>query len=260
MKTIKQSIEILISIAVLLAITYMFAPKIYAHAWQLSDGLLPATARISQACPNCFFDVQQAKLVKAEGQLKKQRNNALALTASNQKRIVDYSSKVTLGEAVLLQAKSLYNESPAAAHYALGGRLLDRVHFDAQVLFTSTELAAVKASMARMNGLQQQEQKIWTSLAKATAEVNLKQAEMQTARVEYQTSKILGDMAIDWDGFNTEIEGTKSVIRDLDELAKIELEGHSVVSLAQLVKQSDVGSTNNNKLSALTLQILSPTH
>jgi hypothetical protein len=81
---------------------------------------------------------------------------------------------------------------------------------------------------------------------------------LQTARVEYQTSKILGDMAIDWDGFNTEIEGTESVIRDLDELAKIELEGHSVVSLAQLVTQSDVSSTN--ELSALTLQILSSTH
>ncbi len=242
MKTVRNALEVITTVGGLLVASHYFTPNVYAHIWQYSGDLLPISAETLQSCPSCYLGQQERKLQRAKGELRQMRQSVLTLTQSAEQRQAGYDRRLDVGEHLLQEAKQAFQQSPAASHYYLAGKRLSRAEFDAQVQFTAMEVDALKQSKSHLASVRGKEKQIWAMLAKGTADYELKAAQLASARIEYETTQLIGQMDLDFKVFAETAELSKSTIRDLEEVLSDREQLTNVQSLTEMMQNSAPGA------------------
>ena len=178
-------------------------------------------------------------MAEGKAKLRGQRDKAVTLTASLNARLKQYQEKQAAGEQILAEARRQYQADPDAMFYYLAGKRLTPSEFDYQVQFTASELAAITASIHQLQTVRNKERAIWDAMAKATGEFELKRAQLETARIAWETDRIVTGLNIDFHNAADALAQSGSVIRDIDQLLSDTRIGDSQISLETIVAESD---------------------
>jgi len=198
MKIITTTFTALWSAIFIAALSYYFFPAGYAFA-AYQSGLLPVTERIKEASPSQWYDHQEGLLAQANEQLDQNRERLSANRGRLQKESALYRDKAEQAQALLKQASDLYQANPNAGVYRFIGKEYSPSSFSAQVVVLKGQLDAANESIAALERAQIKLEETWVTVAKKAAQVSADRTRLATARVLWDTKRILGSLEIDLD-------------------------------------------------------------
>lgn len=207
----------LIWAAVIIAgLSYRFFPAGYAYA-AYNSGFLPVTEYVKEASPGLWFDHQESLLGRAAEQLNHNRDRLSENRARLQQEAATYQEQAKQAKRLLTRAKELHRRTPNAEQYSFIGKDYTPGNFSAQVVVLKGQLDAANQSVQALEQARVKLDETWMTVAKKTAQVSADKTRLATARILWDTKRILSSLELDLDlGAIEEI--SRHDIRTLEEL------------------------------------------
>jgi len=197
-KLISSLFGLIWSVIIIGALSYYFFPAGYAFA-AYHSGVLPVTDHIKQASPGLWYEYQELLLSQATEQLSQNRDRLSENRDRLQSEAAIYQDKAHQAQVLLAQARELYKTSPNAGSFRFIGKEYTPSAFSVQVVVLKGQLDAANQSIAALQGARVKLEDTWVMVAKKSAQLSADHTRLATARILWDTKRILGGLEIDVD-------------------------------------------------------------
>lgn len=197
-KVLRDTFAVIWMLVIIGGLVYHFFPAGYAYA-AYHSGFLPVTVRIKESSPGLWFDYQESLLARAGEQLDRNRQRLSENRALLQKEAATYQEKAEQARRLLTKAKALYQTTPEAESFSFIGKAYTPGNFSAQIVVLKGQLDAANQSVEALDQARVKLDETWMTVAKKTAQVSADQTRLATARILWDTKRILGSLELDLD-------------------------------------------------------------
>ncbi len=217
-KPISQMIGLAWALGMTIGALYFFWPQAYAVT-AYHSGFLPMTEKVKEVSPEVWFKYQENLLSNAEVTLTALRGRLSNNNSTIDKKSGEYRKQERASQALLDKATALYQKAPDASSFTFIGKEYTPASFSTQVVVLKSQLDGARESLRLLEQAKEKLSAAWIDVAKKDAQISADLSRVATARVLWDTQKLLSDLeiSVDFDDLSTMSEHD---IRTVEELIK----------------------------------------